>query len=140
MVRMRHDDELIENHDINLTPLIDVLLVLLIIFMVVAPMTTMRIKVDLPASEAQSTIDTVKPVYLTITADKTLLVGDAPVTRKSFISELQRQTGDNPNQALFLQADKTTDYNTLMQVLDQLQQAGYRKVGLVTIEPAGADR
>ncbi|AMO81032.1 TonB system transport protein ExbD [Obesumbacterium proteus] len=123
-----------EIHDINVTPFIDVMLVLLIIFMVAAPLATVDIRVNLPASSAQPQPRPDKPVYLTIKADKQLYLGDALTTSDQLSEQLNEQTKADKDTTIFLQADKAVDYATLMTVMDTLRTAGYLKVGLVSME------
>lgn len=123
-----------EIHDINVTPFIDVMLVLLIIFMVAAPLATVDIRVNLPASSAQPQPRPDKPVYLTIKADKQLYLGDALTTSERLSEQLNEQTKADKDTTIFLQADKAVDYATLMSVMDTLRTAGYLKVGLVSME------
>ncbi|STQ74127.1 TonB system transport protein ExbD [Hafnia alvei] len=123
-----------EIHDINVTPFIDVMLVLLIIFMVAAPLATVDIRVNLPASSAQPQPRPDKPVYLTIKADKQLYLGDALTTSDRLSEQLNEQTKVDKDTTIFLQADKAVDYATLMTVMDTLRTAGYLKVGLVSME------
>ena len=133
-----HDDTSGDNemHDINVTPFIDVMLVLLIIFMVAAPLATVDIRVDLPASSAAPQPRPEKPVYLTVKADKQLYVGDIPVSETGLTNLLDEQTGANKETTIFFQADKTVDYETMMRVMDTLRKSGYLKVGLVGMESA----
>lgn len=123
-----------EIHDINVTPFIDVMLVLLIIFMVAAPLATVDIRVNLPASSAQPQPRPDKPVYLTIKADKQLYLGDELTTSEQLSEQLNEQTKADKDTTIFLQADKAVDYATLMTVMDTLRTAGYLKVGLVSME------
>ncbi|KID06894.1 biopolymer transporter ExbD [Hafnia alvei] len=123
-----------EIHDINVTPFIDVMLVLLIIFMVAAPLATVDTRVNLPASSAQPQPRPDKPVYLTIKADKQLYLGDALTTSDRLSEQLNEQTKADKDTTIFLQADKAVDYATLMTVMDTLRTAGYLKVGLVSME------
>ncbi|KKI47604.1 biopolymer transporter ExbD [Obesumbacterium proteus] len=123
-----------EIHDINVTPFIDVMLVLLIIFMVAAPLATVDIRVNLPASSAQPQPRPDKPVYLTIKADKQLYLGDALTSSDRLSEQLNEQTKADKDTTIFLQADKAVDYATLMTVMDTLSTAGYLKVGLVSME------
>lgn len=135
--RLQQEDELTENHEINVTPFIDVMLVLLIIFMVAAPLATVDIKVDLPVSAAVPAQKPDKPLYLTIKADKTLALGNTPVTPDALVTALKQQTENNTETRIFLRADKTVDYDNLMQVMNQLSRAGYLKVALVGLEQTG---
>lgn len=123
-----------EIHDINVTPFIDVMLVLLIIFMVAAPLATVDIRVNLPASSAQPQPRPDKPVYLTIKADKQLYLGDVLTSSDRLSEQLNEQTKADKDTTIFLQADKAVDYATLMTVMDTLRTAGYLKVGLVSME------
>ena len=125
-----------ELHEINVTPFIDVMLVLLIIFMVAAPLATVDIKVNLPASTAKPQPRPEKPVFLTVKADNQLLVGEQEVTKETLAQILDQTTESNKETTLFFQADKTVDYETLMGIMDALRKAGYLKVGLVGMESA----
>ncbi|MEG0209751.1 MULTISPECIES: TonB system transport protein ExbD [Hafnia] len=129
-------DDNAELHDINVTPFIDVMLVLLIIFMVAAPLATVDIRVNLPASSAQPQPRPDKPVYLTIKADKQLYLGDTLTTSDNLSAQLDEQTKADKDTTIFLQADQAVDYATLMSVMDALRNAGYLKVGLVSLESA----
>lgn len=130
-------DELAENHEINVTPFIDVMLVLLIIFMVAAPLATVDIKVDLPASTAKPTPRPEKPVFLSVKADKSLFLGEEAVDRAALGHVLDARTHGKKDTTIFFQADKGVDYGDLMEVMDALRGAGYLKVGLVGLETAG---
>ncbi len=120
-----------EMHDINVTPFIDVMLVLLIIFMVAAPLATVDVKVNLPASSSQPQPRPEKPVYLSVKADKAMFLGNDPVTKDNIVAALNTATGGKKDTTIFFRADKTVDYETMMNVMDTLHQAGYLKIGLV---------
>jgi biopolymer transport protein ExbD len=138
-VRLQHGgDDLAETHEINVTPFIDVMLVLLIIFMVAAPLATVDIAVDLPASTAAPQSRPDKPIFLTIKADRSLALGDEPVESTALGGRLDREAGGDKEQRIFLRADKTVDYDTLMQVMNQLRQAGYLKIALVGLDAGSA--
>ncbi|CCF08119.1 TonB system transport protein ExbD [Pantoea ananatis LMG 5342] len=123
-----------EMHEINVTPFIDVMLVLLIIFMVAAPLATVDVRVSLPASTSAPQPRPEKPVYLSIKADKQLYVGNEVVNKASLINVLTQQTEGNKDTTIFFQADKSVDYETLMSVMDELRTAGYLKIGLMGME------
>jgi biopolymer transport protein ExbD len=136
-IRIHHGDEdLAETHEINVTPFIDVMLVLLIIFMVAAPLMTTDIPVDLPASTARQQPRPVKPIFLTIRADHSLYLGDDAVTKDRLGAALDRLTHGDKDQRVFLRADKTVDYDTLMQAMNGLRADGYLKVALVGLDQA----
>ncbi|TDF83351.1 TonB system transport protein ExbD [Pseudomonas sp. H9] len=129
-------DDLAENHEINVTPFIDVMLVLLIIFMVAAPLATVDIKVDLPASTAKPAPRPEKPVFLSVKADQNVYVGDEQVQRDQLGAVLDAKTKGDKDTTIFFQADKGVDYGDLMEVMNSLRAAGYLKVGLVGLETA----
>lgn len=136
-MRLNEDlDDSGELHEINVTPFIDVMLVLLIIFMVAAPLATVDIRVDLPASSAKPQPRPEKPVFLSVKADKQLYVGEQAVSADQLTSVLDQRTQANKETTIFFQADKSVDYETLMSVMDTLRKAGDLKVGLVGMEGA----
>ena len=134
-VRLDHgEDSLAEDHEINVTPFIDVMLVLLIIFMVAAPLATVDIQVDLPASTAEPQPRPDKPMYLTIKADLTLALGNDPVSRDALRGTLDRAANGQKDARIFLRADKAVPYGEVMEVMNLLRAAGYLKVALVGLE------
>lgn len=122
--------------DINVTPLVDVMLVLLIIFMVAAPLATVDVSVNLPSSTAQPQPRPEKPLFLTIKADHTLALGDNSVTKDDLGAVLDRKSGGDKTQRIFLRADKTVDYDALMQTMNLLRAAGYLEIALVGLDAA----
>lgn len=135
--KIHHDDsDAGEIHEINVTPFIDVMLVLLIIFMIAAPLATVDVAVDLPASSAapQSRPDT--PIYLTVKADLALVLGERTVAREALAEALDRASQGEKGQRIFLRADRTVDYGALMDVMDAMRAAGYLKIALVGVERA----
>ena len=130
--------DLEENSEINVTPFIDVMLVLLIIFMVAAPLATVDMKVDLPQSAAAPVKREDKPVFVTLKADLSLALGNNEIDRDGFVAELNGMTEGNTETRILLRADKAVDYGELMTVMNLIQRAGYTKIGLVGLEAAPA--
>jgi biopolymer transport protein ExbD len=134
-MRLDHGtDELTEVHDINVVPFIDVMLVLLITFMVAAPLATVDVPVNLPSSNAQPEQRPDKPIYLTVKADLSLAIGDDAIARGALAGALDTATGGNKDQRIFLRADRTVPYGDIMQVMNDLRAARYLKVALVGLE------
>ncbi len=126
-----------ELHEINVTPFIDVMLVLLIIFMVAAPLSTVDMAVDLPVSTATPQPRSQKPLFLTIKADLSLAVGNDPVPAGQLAHRLDTATDMDRQRRVFLLADKSVPYGELMRVMNLLRDAGYLKLALVGLEGVG---
>ncbi len=135
-VKLNHggDDGLSEMHEINVTPFIDVILVLLIIFMIAAPLATVDITVDLPSASAEPTPRPDKPLFLTLKSDLSLALDNDTITRPALTASLDRATSGDRQQRVFLRADKTVLYGDLMQLMNELRGAGYLHVALVGLE------
>jgi len=131
------DGDLGEVSEINVTPFIDVILVLLIIFMVAAPLSTVDVAVDLPVSNAQPQPRPDKPVFLTVKQDLSLALGNDTVPREQLQATLDHQTNNDREQRVFLRADGAVAYRELMDVMNRLRQAGYLKIALVGLEDTG---
>lgn len=127
-------DEHAEIADINVTPFIDVILVLLIIFMVAAPISTVDIPVDLPAAAQPVSPRPEKPVYITIKADGGVVVGENEVGWAGLASEVGVATQIKKDTRLFLRADKAVPYGEIMRLFDALRAEGYLKIALVALE------
>jgi biopolymer transport protein ExbD len=138
-VRLDHgEDTLAEVHEINVTPFIDVMLVLLIIFMVAAPLATVDILVNLPAASVQPQPRPDKPLYLSIKSDLTLALGNDAVGRDMLRSTLDRAANGDKDKLIFLRADKAVPYGEVMEIMNILRVAGYLKVSLVALEKLSA--
>jgi biopolymer transport protein ExbD len=131
-------DDLGDNHDINVTPFIDVVLVLLIIFMVAAPLATADIAVDLPPANAKATPRPEEPVFVSLQADLQVAIDSDPVARAALGAGLDRATGGDKEQRIFIRADEGVPYGEVMTVMNLMRGAGYLKVGLVGLEAAYA--
>lgn len=136
--RLDDGSDLAENHEINVTPFIDVMLVLLIIFMVAAPLATVDVPVDLPGSTAAAAPRPEKPLFVTVREDLSISVGEDRIERDALASRLDAATGGDKNERIFLRADKTVAYGDLAEAMNLLRSAGYLKVALVGIEQTAA--
>jgi biopolymer transport protein ExbD len=128
------DDDFDEAHDINVTPFIDVMLVLLIIFMIAAPLSTVDLPVDLPSSTAVPQKKPDKPTYVTIKSDLAVAVGETPVKRVDLVRSLDAMAGEGKDRRIFLRADRGVPYGELMDVLERLRVGGYSHIALVALE------
>lgn len=128
------DDDFGETHDINVTPFIDVILVLLIIFMVAAPLSTVDVPVDLPTSTATPQKKPDKPTYVSIKSDLTLAVGENPVKRLDLVHSLETLADMSKDKYVFLRADKSVPYGELIGVMELLRSGGYSRIKLVALE------
>ena len=127
-------DDLVEAHEINVTPFIDVMLVLLIIFMVAAPLATVDLGVDLPASAVAPQSRPDKPVFVTVKPDLSVAVGEDVIARDTLTATLDSATSGKKDERIFLRADKTVSYGDLMEVMNLLRNAGYLKIALVGLD------
>src|SRR3954452_3315332 len=137
------DSDFAESHEINVTPFIDVILVLLIIFMVAAPLSTVDLPIDLPSSTATPQKKPDKPTYVTIKPDLAVAIGETPVKRVDLVKTLDAVADQGKERRIFLRADKAVPYGELMDILERLRAGGYLKIALVTLEgvpqqPAGS--
>ncbi|MBN9019900.1 MAG: TonB system transport protein ExbD [Rhizobiales bacterium] len=128
------DDELSENSEINVTPFIDVMLVLLIVFMIAAPLATVDVPVELPRSNAKAAPREGKPLFLSIGRDLGLKLGNDPVDPAALGVALDQASGGNREERIYLRADRRIDYGEVVEVMNRLRDAGYAKVALVGLD------
>jgi biopolymer transport protein ExbD len=128
------DGDFAETHEINVTPFIDVILVLLIIFMVAAPLSTVDLPIDLPSSTAAPQRKPDKPTYVTIKPDLAVAIGETPVKRVDLVRTLDGMADASKDRFIFLRADRAVPYGELMSVLEILRAGGYAKIKLVALE------
>ena len=133
-------DDFAETHEINVTPFIDVILVLLIIFMVAAPLSTVDLPIDLPTSTAAPQKKPDKPTYVSIKPDLSLAIGENLVKRVDLVRSLDGMQDVSKERHIFVRADRAVPYGELMDVLEILRTGGYNKLKLVALEgvPEGA--
>ena len=126
--------------EINVTPLVDVMLVLLIVFMVAAPLMTVGVPVELPKTDAKPMNSSAEPLYVTVQADKSLYLQETPIELADLIPKLQAIAKNGTEEQVMVRADTTVDYGAVMEVMGALNSAGYKKIGLLTgtlPKPAG---
>jgi biopolymer transport protein ExbD len=128
------DNDFGETHDINVTPFIDVILVLLIIFMVAAPLSTVDLPIDLPSSTATPQKKPDKPTYVSIKPDLALAIGENPVKRVDLVRSLDAMADSSKDRFIFLRSDRSVPYGEMMDVLEILRAGGYSKIKLVALE------
>jgi biopolymer transport protein TolR len=132
-VRLDHGDvDLQEAHEINVTPFIDVMLVLLIIFMISAPLLTVGVQVELPKTEAAAVNDNHKPVSVTVKRDGSIYVQDAPTQYADMIDTLKQVAGEGYDQPVFVRADGGAPYEDVARVMAKLSTSGFAKIDLIT--------
>lgn len=119
--------------EINVTPMVDVMLVLLIVFMVTAPLLTTGVPVDMPKAEARAIKDDDnKPLEVTITKENLLYIGETKVERDRLIEMLSAMTNNDPERRIYIRADQALSYGMVMDILGGLNKAGFRKVALLS--------
>jgi biopolymer transport protein TolR len=120
--------------EINVTPFVDVMLVLLIVFMVTAPLLTVGVPIDLPETQAKQMEGDSEPITVSIKADGKIYLQDAEVDADKLVATLQAIAKNGLNERVFVRGDKSADYGMIMRVMGRLNSAGYKKIGLVTLE------
>lgn len=123
--------------EINVTPLVDVMLVLLIIFMVAAPLMTVGVPIDLPETRAKEMNSDTKPITVSINKDGLVYLGEeteAPVSLDELVPKLEAIAKAGPEERIFVRGDATADYGTIMKVMGLLNNSGYKNIGLVTLQ------
>ena len=126
--------------DINVTPLVDVMLVLLIIFMVTAPLLTAGVAVDLPKTRAKLLSQDKEPLTITIEKSGKIFLQETEVKNEELVPRLTAIAENGYDQRIFVRGDKSVDYGTVMQVMGELNAAGFRRIGLVTEPPRGQNK
>ena len=118
--------------EINVTPFVDVMLVLLIVFMVTAPLLTVGVPVDLPKVKASALTDQKDPIEITIKLDGTLYLGESEIEVENLIPRLNAITDQNTEARIYVRGDRVVAYGRIMEIMSLINSAGYIKVALVT--------
>jgi biopolymer transport protein TolR len=124
--------------DINVTPMVDVMLVLLVIFMITAPLLTVGVPVDLPQTQANAIKDPEEPMSVSINAEGKVFLQDAEIELTALVPRLRAIAGTNPDLRIFVRGDKTVDYGRVMEVMGTINAGGFNKVALITAPPQDA--
>jgi len=124
--------------EINVTPLVDVMLVLLIVFMVTAPMMTSGVNVDLPKTDASPLNADTKPITVSIKSDGSTYIGDDPVSPDQLVDQLKAQSQNDPAHRIFVRGDSHIDYGRVMEVMGRITSGGFTHVALLAQQPAGS--
>ncbi len=128
------------NSTINVTPLVDVMLVLLIIFMVTAPMLTVGVPVDLPKTQAAQMNDTEEPLVVSVDAKGETYIQEALVPLSSMVDRLKAITNNNPEAKIYVRGDQKIPYGKVMEIMGAIAAAGFHKVSLIAELPASSAR
>ncbi len=124
--------------EINVTPFVDVMLVLLIIFMVAAPLLVVGVPIDLPETSANALESEEEPITVSVTADGRVFLQETETTLDQLLVTLEAIAAEGVDTRIFVRGDRGTDYGTIMQVMARISGAGYQRLGLVTAEEEGS--
>ena len=125
--------------EINVTPFVDVMLVLLIVFMVTAPLLTVGVPVDLPKTQAQSIADPEEPLVISVNAEGQIYIQDSEVELGQLVPRLRAITESKPDTRIYVRGDKTIAYGRIMEVMGTVNTAGFQHVALIAELPKGKD-
>ncbi|MBO0739546.1 MAG: protein TolR [Alphaproteobacteria bacterium] len=121
--------------EINVTPLVDVMLVLLVVFMVAAPLLTVGVPVDLPQTQAPPITEPKEPLVITINGEGRIFLQQTEIPTDSLVSRLQAITGGNPDAPLYVRGDRAINYGRVVEVMSLVSAAGFHKVSLIAESP-----
>ena len=122
--------------EINVTPFVDVMLVLLIVFMVTAPLLTVGIPVDLPKIKASALTDQKDPIEITVKLDGSVYLSESVVKVKNLIPRLNAITDQNNEARIYVRGDRAVAYGRVIEIMSIINSAGYSKVALITLNPS----
>ena len=120
--------------DINVTPMVDVMLVLLIVFMVAAPLLTVGVPIDLPQTKAKELNTESKPITVSVTPAGDIYLGDTPVALEGLIDAITAQAANGTDERIYVRGDQTANYGAVMKVMGVLSAGGFSKIGLITAQ------
>lgn len=123
--------------DINVTPMVDVMLVLLVVFMVTAPLLTVGVPVDLPQTKAQQLNEPKEPLVISITAEGKIYLQNAEIAGDQLVPRLQAITNNNPTASIYVRGDRNINYGRVLEVMGLVNGAGFSKVSLIAEQPKG---
>ncbi len=121
--------------EINVTPMVDVMLVLLVVFMVTAPLLTVGVPVDLPETAAPAINEPKEPLTITVNRDGAVFLQETGIEVDSLVPRLQAITGGNPDAVLYVRGDRAINYGRVLEIMSLVSSAGFRKVSLVAEMP-----
>lgn len=124
--------------EINVTPFVDVMLVLLIIFMVSAPLLTVGVPIDLPETAAKPMEGQTDPINISVDAEGKVFIQDAEIPSDEVVPKLQAIAKNGVEDRIYVRGDRNADYGTVMRVMARISAAGFKKIGLITVEEQGA--
>ena len=124
--------------EINVTPFVDVMLVLLIIFMVAAPLLTVGVPIDLPETRAKAMNSETQPITISVDEAGRVFLSETEIPVEEVVAKLEAISKTGFDERIYVRGDRTADYGTVMQVMGRINEAGYRNIGLVTSQDAGA--
>ena len=120
--------------DINVTPMVDVMLVLLIVFMVAAPLLTVGVPIDLPQTKAKELNTDSKPITVSVTPAGDIFLGDKPTSVDTLIADITAQAPNGTDERIYVRGDQTANYGAVMKVMGVLSAGGFSKIGLITAQ------
>ena len=120
--------------EINVTPMVDVMLVLLVVFMVAAPLMTVGVPIDLPQTQAKQLNTEQKPITVSVTPEGDIYLGDKAVPLEGLIGAINAEAPDSAAERIYVRADQTANYGAVMKVMGTLSAAGFSKIGLITAQ------
>ncbi len=126
--------------EINVTPFVDVMLVLLIVFMITAPLLTVGVPIELPKTKAKSIAESEEPLVITVNAEGVVFIQDTEVDIENLVPRLKAITENKADTRIYLRGDKSVDYGRVMEVMGTINLAGFTRVAMITELPKGQNR